>query len=308
MVPGPQRQTRRVELRMKSYPWPDGARAVIFLSVNFDAETLDLKETTPDRMYGRFGYGRYGVRAGFPRLVALLEKHSIPATFFVAASDARRHPDLIRTLVAKGHEIGARGIDLEDFSKLGDAEPKILKESRDILADVCGKAPVGFRAPDGNMSVNTLRHLAELGYEYDASFLDSDFPYCMEPVPGKTIIEVPATYALDDGPIYSARHTHARVMTVFRDEIYAMREAGTLIPLTLHLRGDFGSTRGARIAALDELFTQVKSHGDTHFMNGAAIAAHARSLGLTPEPDPAAAHLATLAKTVYRGDLAVKPK
>jgi peptidoglycan-N-acetylglucosamine deacetylase len=43
-------------------------------------------------------------------------------------------------------------------------------------------------------------------------------------------------------------------------------------------------------------------------MNGAAIAAHARELGLRPEPDPLAAHAATLANTVYRGDLAVKPR
>ena len=77
---------------MTSYPWPNGARAVIFISVNFDAESLDLKDTTPDRLYGRFTYGRYGVRAGFPRLVDLLERHAVPATFFVPASDARRHP------------------------------------------------------------------------------------------------------------------------------------------------------------------------------------------------------------------------
>jgi hypothetical protein len=87
-----------------------------------------------------------------------------------------------------------------------------------------------------------------------------------------------------------------------------MREAGTLIPITLHLRGDVGSTRGARIAALDGLLTEIKAYGDVRFMTGAAIAEHARSLGLAPEPDPVAAHQATLAKMVYRGDLAVKPR
>lgn len=290
-----------------SYPWPDGARAIIFLSVNFDAESLDLKETTPTRLHGRFSYGRYGVRAGFPRLVGLLEKHSIPATFFVPASDARRHPDMIRTLVEHGHEIGARGIDLEDFSTLGDAEHRVLKESRDILADVAGKAPSGFRAPGGNLSVHTLRHLIDLGFSYDASFQDADYPYCIEMAPNKRIIEVPTSYALDDAPIYSARHTHARLIAVWRDEITAMREAGTLIPLTLHLRGDVGSSRGARIAALDGLLTEIKAQGGVKFMTGASIAEHAKSLGLKPEPDPVASHAATLAKSVFRGDLAVKP-
>jgi peptidoglycan-N-acetylglucosamine deacetylase len=292
---------------MKTYPWPNGARAIAFLSVNFDAETLDLRETTPDRLYGRFTYGRYGVRAGFPRLVDLLERHAIPTTFFIAGNDARRHPALVRTLVDNGHEIAARGVDLEDFTKLGDDEYRVLRDSRDILADVTGRAPVGFRAPTGEISAQTLQHLTDLGYTYDASFLDADFPYVME-AGRKSIVEVPASFALEDAPIYSGRHTHERLKQIFRDEISANREAGTLIPITLHLRGDYGSTREARISVLDELFTEIESWGDVKFMNGAAIAAHARELGLRPEPDPLAAHAATLANTVYRGDLAVKPR
>lgn len=293
---------------MTSYRWPNGARAVIFLSVNFDAETLDLKDTSPDRLYGRFTYGRYGIRAGFPRLVDLLERHAIPATFFVAGNDAKRHPGLVRTLVDKGHEIGARGMDLEDFSRLGDDEYRVLRESRDVLADIAGRAPVGFRAPTGDLSEHTLRHLAELGFAYDASFQDADFPYTFDLGKNRTLVEVPASYALEDAPIYSARHTHERLVRIFRDEITAMRECGTLIPITLHLRGDFGSTREARIVALDGLIREIKSWGDVQFMSGAAIAEHTRSLKLPAEPDPVLAHLPALAKQVYRGDLAVKPR
>ncbi len=293
---------------MTSYSWPNGARAVIFLSVNFDAETLDLKETTPDRLYGRYTYGRYGVRAGFPRLVDLLERHGIAATFFVPASDARRHPDLVRTLVAKGHEIAARGVDLEDFATLGANEHRVMQESRDILADIAGRAPVGFRAPTGELSAQTLHHLADLGFQYDASFQDADFPYTIDLGKNRTLVEVPASYALEDAPIYSARHTHDRLIRIFREEISAMREAGTLIPITLHLRGDFGSTREARITALDGLLSEIKAYGDVHFMTGATVAAHTRSLNLPAEPDPVVAHLPTLAKAVYRGDLAVKPR
>ena len=80
-----------------------------------------------------------------------------------------------------------------------------------------------------------------------------------------------------------------------------------LVPLTLHLRGDFGSTRGARIAVLDELLTAMKAAGNVRFMNGAAVAAHTRSLNLPGEADPAAAHAETLANVVFRGDLAIKP-
>ncbi|MBK7062260.1 MAG: hypothetical protein IPH51_17890 [Rubrivivax sp.] len=45
--------------------------------MNFDAEVFDLKSTTEDRLFGRFSYGRYGVRAGLPRLMALLARRGI---------------------------------------------------------------------------------------------------------------------------------------------------------------------------------------------------------------------------------------
>ena len=292
---------------MTNYSWPVNARSVVFVSVNFDAESFDLKETSPERLYGRFSYGRYGTRAGLPRLTALLQKHDIPATFFVPAADAKRHPNEIHALIKDGYEIAARGIDMEDFATLGDKEFQILKDSRDILSSITGHAPCGFRSPNGNLSSQTLHFLSELGFTYDATFQDADNPYVFELKKGQRLVEIPSSFALDDAPVYSARHTHARLISIWRDEFRAMHEEGMLIPLTLHLRGDFGSTRGARIAALDELLTDIKSHSDVHFMNGAAIAAHTRTLGLPGEPDPAAAHAQTLARTVFRGDLAVKP-
>jgi peptidoglycan/xylan/chitin deacetylase (PgdA/CDA1 family) len=292
---------------MSIYTWPNGARTVVLLSVNFDAESFDLKEVSTERMFGRYSYGRYAVRAGFPRLVELLKKHDVPATFFVPGSDARRHPDLIRELSANGHEIAARGIDLENFATLGDKESQVLKESRDILADIVGVAPQGFRAPGGELSSKTLDHLADLGFIYDATFQDADHPYVFGLSGGKKVVELPSTFALDDAPIYSARHTHARLLTIWRDEITAMHAEGTLIPITLNLRGDFGSTRAARIAVLDTLLTEIKRLAGVRFMTSQQLAEHTLSLNLAPVPDPYRAHAETLAKTVYRGDLAIRP-
>jgi hypothetical protein len=133
------------------------------------------------------------------------------------------------------------------------------------------------------------------------------YPYTLDLAPGKTLVEVPSSFALYDAPVYSWRHTHARLSRIWHDEFEAMHEEGMLIALTLHLRSDFGSTRGARIAVLDELFRAMKSPGDLCFMNSAAIAAHTLSLELPGEPDPAAAHAPTLATAVFRGELGIKP-
>ncbi|ARP90462.1 hypothetical protein CAL14_09300 [Bordetella genomosp. 9] len=307
MVPGQPQQHGRGFLSMSTYTWPDGARAVVLLTVNFDAESFDLKEVPPERMFGRYSYGRYGIRAGFPRLVALLKKHAVPATFFVPGTDARRNPGLIRELAGEGHEVAARGVGLEDFGALGDQEVEVLKASRDILADVVGIAPEGFRAPAGQLSSRTLERLAETGYTYDATFQDADFPYVFGLSGGRKLVELPSSFALDDAPIYSARHTHARLLSIWRDEVAAMHDEGTLIPITVNLRGDFGSTRAARIAVLDTLLTELRQMAGVRFMTGRQLAAHTLAQNPSPEPDPYLAHAETLANTVYRGDLAIRP-
>ncbi len=292
---------------MNVWRWPEGVRCGVFLSVNFDAEALDLHSTAEQRLYGRFSYGRYGTRGGFPRLRELLKRHGIRATFFAAAADAQRHANHIRALVDDGHEIAARGVHLENFATLGDAERDTLAKSKELLEKVVGSAPTGFRAPGNSLSVHTLGHLAALGFAYDASFQDDDYPYRFDLGGGRTLVEIPSCFALDDGPAYTGRHSHLRLMQTWRDEFDAMHQAGTMVPLVLHLRGDIGSTRAARIAALDEFLAHVKSKPGVRFMQGRELAAHANALALLTEPDPAAAHLETLKVTPYRGDISGKP-
>lgn len=291
---------------MNEFSWPGGASCVVFVSVNFDAESFDLKSTTEDRLFGRFSYGRYGVRAGLPRLLGLFSRRGIPATVFITASDAKRHPDAVRALRDGGHEIAARGLDLAPLPALKDKEKDALQECRDLLAKLAGEAPKGFRAPLGELSSATLGHLADLGFDYDSTFQDDDFPYRIAAA-GKAITEIPTVHALDDSLPFSARHTHARVMKIWKEEFDALYREGCLVPLTLHLRGDVGSTRAARIAALQELLGYMASQPGVRFMSGAQIAAHVAASGIVPEGDPFAPHQKTLAVTPYRGDLSVKP-
>jgi peptidoglycan/xylan/chitin deacetylase (PgdA/CDA1 family) len=292
---------------MTPFAWPGGARCAVFVSVNFDAEVFDLKTTSEDRLFGRFSYGRYGVRAGLPRLLALLGRRGIAATVFVTASDADRHPDALRALRDAGHEIASRGADLTPLPTLGDKERGAILAGRDTIARITGEAPKGFRAPGGELGPRTLALLADLGFAYDSSFQDDDYPYVFAPTASTRIAEIPTVHALDDSLPFSARHTHARVMKIWREEFDALHRAGCLVPLTVHLRGDIGSTRAARIAALDELLGHMAAQPGVRFMTGAQLAAHALGAGVAAEGDPVAPHQPTLAITPYRGDLAVKP-
>jgi peptidoglycan/xylan/chitin deacetylase (PgdA/CDA1 family) len=278
----------------------------VFLSIHFDAEAFDLKSTTEDRLYGRFSYGRYGVRAGLPRLAAMLERRGIRATVFVAASDAKRHPDAIRGLRDAGHEIASRGEDLTPLPQLKERERESLAGARDDIAAITGEAPKGFRAPAGELSPRSLQLLADLGFAYDSSFQDDDHPYVIS-MRGAKLAEIPTVHALDDSLPFSARHTHARVVKIWREEFDALHREGCLVPLIVHLRGDLGFTRAARIAALEELLAYMASRPGVRFLTGAQLAAQALASSGPGEPDPILAHQKTLAVTPYRGDLAVKP-
>jgi peptidoglycan/xylan/chitin deacetylase (PgdA/CDA1 family) len=279
----------------------------VFVSIHFDAEAFDLKSTTEDRLYGRFSYGRYGIRAGLPRLAAMLERRGIAATVFVAASDAKRHADAIRALRDAGHEIASRGEDLTHLPQLKERERESLARARDDIAAITGSAPKGFRAPAGELSPHSLQLLAELGFAYDSTFQDDDNPYVFSLQENRKLAEIPTVHALDDSLAFSARHTHARVAKIWREEFDALHREACLVPLIVHLRGDLGFTRAARIAALEELLAYMASRPGVRFLTGAQLAAQVLAGGGPGEPDPVLAHQKTLAVTPYRGDLAVKP-
>jgi hypothetical protein len=96
-------------------------------------------------------------------------------------------------------------------------------------------------------------------------------------------------------------------MKIWREEFDALHREGCLVPLTIHLRGDIGSTRAARIAALEEVLAYMGGRPGVRFMTGAALAKITLASGMAAEGDPFTPHQPTLAVTPYRGDLAVKP-
>src|SRR5882672_10174367 len=72
--------------------WPEGKTCAVVVTVNFDAEAVDLHEAKPENLYGKFSYGRYGMRAGVWRLLDVLRGHGTKATYFVPALDAENNP------------------------------------------------------------------------------------------------------------------------------------------------------------------------------------------------------------------------
>ncbi len=241
--------------------WPQGKVCGVTITVNFDAESVDLHEAVKEDLYGRFSYGRYGMRAGVWRLLDVLRAHGIRSTFFMPALDARNNPGPVEAVLRDGHEIGARGYAFEDHSQLGSKERETLERAHHALKKITGRTPVGWRAPQGLLSSDTLTHLADLGYLYDSSFQDDDLPYVMESASGRQIVELPSFQMLDDSTLYAPRHTHDRLLKTWKEEFDAMYGEGLFVNLTLHVRGDYGSGRASRARVVDEFLTCMQRPG-----------------------------------------------
>ncbi|MBK7062259.1 MAG: polysaccharide deacetylase family protein [Rubrivivax sp.] len=138
---------------------------------------------------------------------------------FVTTSDAERHPDALRALHDAGHEIAARGVDLTPLPSLGEGERHALEARRSTVLRKLRASHRGFPCCRGELSSQTLGHLADLGFSYDSSFQDDDFPYLVAPTAGTRLVEIPTVHALDDSLPFSARHTHARVFQIWREGV-----------------------------------------------------------------------------------------
>jgi peptidoglycan/xylan/chitin deacetylase (PgdA/CDA1 family) len=231
------------------------------ISVNYDGESVERAERPTGALWGRYSYGRYGTQTGLPRVLELLERHEVAATFFVSGWDVERDPELVRDIRDRGHEISGHGYLHEDFSTLTSAEQsKVLGQSEDAFDAVLGSRPVGWRAPGGLMTSETRALLAERGYTYDSSYCDDDLPYRVETPAGASLIELPVFQTASDRHYYEKRRSPDVVEQAWKSEFVSIYRIGGLFNLTLHPRGDFGSGRAVRLRAVDALLRTIKSY------------------------------------------------
>ncbi|MBI5739837.1 MAG: polysaccharide deacetylase family protein [Nitrospirae bacterium] len=112
----------------------------------------------------------------------LLDVYRIKATFFILGWVAEQHPDLVREIHRRGHEIASHSywhklINIQSPSEFrGD-----LRRSLDVVQDITGEKVLGFRASTASITDWALDILAEQGLHYDSSL----FPVSYHDVYGK---------------------------------------------------------------------------------------------------------------------------
>lgn len=244
--------------------WPRNARMAVTLSFDLDAETVWWDD--PETMHGQRGplsQGAYGPRIALPKILALLRRHGIHATFFVPTWVAETYPEAIEDIVSDGHEVGAHGIRHVAPTQLTPAEERRrLTESIEVLQEMTGARPAGYRAPAWALSDSTLDLVSRAGFFYSSNLMDADLPYVHTEPAG--LVELPVSWVLDDAPHFWFDESSwnktilsaAAVRVLWEEEFTATYEMNGYFGLTMHPQF---IGRPARLDMLDDLLEWIRS-------------------------------------------------
>src|SRR5215218_1655390 len=87
----------RVGRKLTPRTWPNGARVAVCLSFDVDNELLQRANPLPVPL----SVGEYGATTSVPRILDLLDRHQVPATFFIPAMGVMLHPEMVPAIVAR---------------------------------------------------------------------------------------------------------------------------------------------------------------------------------------------------------------
>jgi peptidoglycan/xylan/chitin deacetylase (PgdA/CDA1 family) len=262
--------------------WPNGARVAVALTFSLN-NTANMFATGDSAVVQLTG-GEFGAVAGLPRVLEVLDRQNVPATFFIPATAAVVDPQMIPEIVKrKRHEIGVMGWSDENPILINNAaeEERLLTRAVEYISKATGRKPAGARGPSNLASLHTMGILKKAGFLYDSTLTAMDEPYelLLNGQPSG-FVELPVSRYLDDqmtlaaarfGP--SALPSPELVFEVYRDDFDVAYEEGTLFLLTLHphLIG-----MRSRIDYLDDLIDYIKSKPNVWFATAEDIARYVR--------------------------------
>lgn len=256
-------------------PWPGGAAVAVAISFDYQMGTIYDPENAGTSVNTN---SQYDGRVGLRRVLELLDKHNIPASFYVTAVTAKFYPETLKQITASGrHEIGVHGWIHERPRDMPAAEERrLLARSIEELQAVTGKKPVGYRSPAWEFSEATLPLLLESGFLYDSGMMADDDPYEIL-IDGRPtgLIEIPVEWIRDDAPHFQRNSALSPddVYQIWRAEFDKAYEERGLFQLTTHPR-IIGHR--SRISMLDRLVTYIKGHKAVWFATHEQVARHVK--------------------------------
>ncbi|RKR31286.1 MULTISPECIES: polysaccharide deacetylase [Paraburkholderia] len=249
--------------------WPNGARVAVAITFDVDHE-FPVYKLDPAIL----SLGQYGATTGLPRILALLKKHEVPATFFVPGMVQKIHPTTVPEILSGGlHEVGLHGWVHERAPDLRDREEesRMISRAIEVLTEAAGGVrPVGYRAPNAAISEHTLELLEEHDVCYDSTLSGRDEPHELVLRGRKSaLVEIPMSW---EGTDYLFLHNDefwqgslpwpTAVLDVYKSDFDVAYNEGTIFNLVLHPQV---IGRRSRLVILDQLISYIKSRNDVWF-------------------------------------------
>jgi peptidoglycan/xylan/chitin deacetylase (PgdA/CDA1 family) len=257
--------------------WPNDARVALSFVVNFeegaefavsDGDTInegiyevDHRIDGPDPCIE--SHFEYGSRAGWWRIMDLLDGFAAKVTVSACGRAVERSPALARDAVERGHEVAAHGWRWESHAGMAeDEERKAIRRTVAAIEQATGSRPVGWHTRSA-ASPNTRRLLVdEGGFLYDSDAYNDDLPYFVR-VGGARHLVLPYSFDTNDMHYH---HTQRFRGADFADYVlsaydWLVREGASapkMMSVGLHLRM---IGRPGRIGALETILRHVTKDG-----------------------------------------------
>lgn len=262
-----------------SYTWPGGARLALSLVVNVEegaefnvldgdrgpepVDELGITLKKPVRNFGNESNYAYGIHEGAPRVLALLARQGMPATFTAAAVALERAPQLASAIMQAGHEVCAHGYRwAHQLGMTEEQEREFIRKATASIERSTGVRPVGWLSRYLHTG-ETRRLLSEEGYLYHMDDYSRDEPFFDRSL-AKPMVVLP--YALDsnDMKMWNAPSLTPRAWCEYAIDTFdwLLKESEArprMMSLGVHLR-IIG--RPGRIGALERFLQHVAEHAD----------------------------------------------
>lgn len=279
--------------------WPGRAQLALWVSIAVEVFPLDQQGrpfrppggmVTPYPDLRHYSLRDYGARVGVWRVLDLLERHGVRATWLVNGRALERYPYLLQALAARsGDEIAAHGWDMDHphyGGQAGEEECELVNRTLSALSAAAGRAVHGWVSPGRSESMATPDLLAEAGVRWFGDWVNDDMPYVFRTSSGP-LTAMPLTVELDDRQVLvEQRHSEADfVQQVCDQAAFLRREAesggGRILSLSLH---PWVIGQPHRIEALDAILGNLRASGGVWSATASEIDASWRAGIASPAP------------------------
>lgn len=281
------------------------ARHIVCLTFDFDAMSgfISRGMTSPSPI----SRGEFGANVGASRILALLKKYGIQASWYIPGHTLETYPGACERVFGAGHEIGHHGWTHVPPAQLShEQEEEGLIRANEQIRKLTGHPARGYRSPSWDLSPNSVQLLLKHEFAYDSSMMADDYaPYRVrqgdvieleEPaVFGRAtrLIEAPVSWTLDDYPHFEFVRTptwilqglmnaHGVLQNWVDDFMYLRNNLQWgIITYTFH---PFVIGRGHRMIVLEKLIRTLLDHGAVFMKVEDAVAEYDRRAPFQERP------------------------